>query len=66
MAGERRIRILGLLAAGTTPGLETMRICQVCAEVTGMSGAGIMLMAGDLPRGSVCTTDDVSTLIEHL
>jgi len=38
----------------------------VCAEVTGVSGAGIMLMAGDVPRGSVCTTDDVSALVEHL
>ncbi|MCA1674375.1 MAG: GAF and ANTAR domain-containing protein [Actinobacteria bacterium] len=66
MAGERRIRILGMLAASTTPGLETRRLCQVCAEVTGASGAGIMLMAGDLPRGSICTTDDVSALVEHL
>jgi hypothetical protein len=66
VAGERRIRILGMLAAGTTPGLETRRLCQVCAEVTGVSGAGIMLMAGDLPRGSVCTTDEVSALVEHL
>ncbi len=31
-----------------------------------MTGAGIMLMAGDVPRGSVCTTDDVSDLIEQL
>lgn len=31
-----------------------------------MSGAGIMLMAGDVPRGSVCTSDSVSTLIEEL
>lgn len=55
-----------MLAAGTTPGLETRRLCQVCADVTGASGAGIMLMAGDLPRGSICTTDDVSALVEHL
>jgi hypothetical protein len=31
-----------------------------------MSGAGIMLMSGDVPRGSVCTTNDVSALIEEL
>jgi hypothetical protein len=31
-----------------------------------MSGAGIMLMSGDLPSGSVCTTNDVSALIEEL
>jgi GAF domain-containing protein len=31
-----------------------------------MSGAGIMLMSGDLPHGSVCTTNKVSALIEEL
>ncbi len=31
-----------------------------------MSGAGIMLMSGDMPRGSVCTTDAVSALLEEL
>jgi hypothetical protein len=31
-----------------------------------MSGAGIMLMSGDVPGGSVCTTNDVSALIEEL
>jgi GAF domain-containing protein len=46
--------------------LETSRLCEVGAEVTGMSGAGIMLMSGDLPHGSVCTTNKVSALIEEL
>lgn len=31
-----------------------------------MSGAGIMLMSGDVPRGSVCTTNEVSALLEQL
>lgn len=31
-----------------------------------MTGAGIMLMSGDVPRGSVCTTNAVSALIEQL
>ena len=31
-----------------------------------MSGAGIMLLAEDRPRGSVCTTDEVSAQIEEL
>src|SRR5688500_991797 len=31
-----------------------------------MTGAGIMLMSGDVPRGSVCSTDPVSALIEQL
>jgi len=32
----------------------------------GVTGAGVMLMSGDLPRGSLSTTDDVSQLIEEL
>jgi hypothetical protein len=66
VAGERRARILARLVAGGTPELETKRLCEVCAEVTGTSGAGIMLMSGDVPRGSICTTNDVSALIEEL
>ncbi len=64
--GDRRLRILELLVDGDTPGLETKRLCEVCAEVTGMSGAGIMLMSGDFPIGSLCTTNPVSALIEEL
>ena len=65
MAGEQRLRILSRLA-GSVPGEETKRLCEVCAEVTEMTGAGIMLMSDDLPRGSVCTTNSVSALIEQL
>jgi hypothetical protein len=65
VSGERRLE---LLARVLDPGGEfhTQRLCDVCAEVTGATGAGIMLMSGDIPRGSVCTTDSVSALIEQL
>jgi GAF domain-containing protein len=66
VAGERRLRILARLVGDTAPELETKRLCELCAELTGMSGAGIMLMSGDVPRGSVCTTSDVADLIEQL
>jgi GAF domain-containing protein len=66
VAGDRRLRILARLAGNEAAGLETKRLCQVCAEVTDMTGAGIMLMAGDVARGSVCTTDEVSDVIEQL
>lgn len=46
--------------------LETRRLCEVSAEVTGATGAGIMLMSGDMHRGSICSTDEVSALIERL
>ena len=60
------MRILAKLTEGVASGLETTQLCEVCAEVTGTSGAGIMLMAGDVPRGSVCTSDEVSALVEQL
>jgi GAF domain-containing protein len=66
LVGERRLRILASLVGGGTPELETKRLCEVCADVTGTSGAGIMLMSGDVPRGSVCTTNEVSALVEEL
>jgi hypothetical protein len=66
VAGERRLRILARLVGEDSPGLTTKRLCDVCAEVTGMTGAGIMLMSDDMPQGSVCTTNAVSALIEDL
>jgi hypothetical protein len=53
-------------SSAVRPGVETTRLCEVCAEVSGMSGAGIMLTSGDVPRGSLCTTNEVSALIEQL
>ena len=62
---ERRLELLAqvLHPAGE---LQTGRLCEVCAEVAGTSGAGIMLMSGDTQRGSVCSTDAVSARIEQL
>jgi hypothetical protein len=64
-SGSRRLELLARLVEPSGE-LETQRLCDVCAEVTGVSGAGIMLMSGDVPRGSVCTTDAVSSVIEQL
>jgi GAF domain-containing protein len=60
------MRILSLLSAGGTTEPGTARLCEVCVEVSSMSGAGIMLMSDDAPVGSVCTTNEVSDLIEEL
>jgi hypothetical protein len=46
--------------------LGTKRLCQVSAEVTAMTGAGIMLMSDDTPRGSLCTTNQMSDVVEQL
>jgi ANTAR domain/GAF domain len=66
MAGERRMRILSQLAAGQADGMGTKKLCEVCLEVTEVTGAGIMLMSGETAQGSVCTTNAVSALIEDL
>lgn len=66
MAGERRLRILSRLVSGGAPELDTKRLCEVAVDVTGVSGAGIMLMADHTPQGSLCTSDNVSALIEDL
>ncbi len=64
--GERRARILGLLVGAGDGAFGARRLCDVCAEVTTMSGAGIMLMSAEIPDGSLCTTNDMSDLIEQL
>jgi hypothetical protein len=66
MAGERLLRILAQLSAGSTVEPEPARLCEVCADVSFMTGAGIMLMTGDVQQGSVCSSNDVSALIEEL
>ena len=65
MAGDRLRRVLAELAGGES-GRSSAHLCEVSAEIVGMSGAGIMLMSDDVPQGSVCTTDAVSALIEDL
>lgn len=70
MARDRRARILALLAAPDADAeraeLSTDRLCAVCAAAVDVAGAGIMLMAGDVQRGSICTTGPVSARIEEL
>src|SRR5436305_7908051 len=65
MAEERLRRILAELAAGKQV-WSAARLCAVCPQITGVSGAGIMLMSDDMPQGSLGTTDEVSQLIEDL
>ena len=66
MAGDRLLRILARLTSGTTAAPEPARLCEVCADVALMTGAGIMLMSGDTQQGSVCSSNAVSALIEEL
>jgi hypothetical protein len=59
-------RILAELSAEGEGRWSSARLCEVTRDITRVSGAGIMLMSGDVPGGSLCTTDDVSDLIEEL
>src|SRR6185437_3734474 len=65
MAADRLARILAGLSA-VSGGRSSARLCEVSRDIVGVSGAGIMLMSDDLSRGSLCTTDEVSGLIEDL
>jgi GAF domain-containing protein len=66
MAGDRIRRILAQLSSGGDGELSSAQLCKVGTEIIGVSGTGVMLMSGDVPRGSLCTTDAVSATIEDL
>lgn len=66
MANNRHSRVLAALTAGGGDSWSSDRLCAVCPGIIGVDGAGVMLMSGDLPRGSLCTTNAVSHLIEEL
>jgi GAF domain-containing protein len=65
MAGDRLHRILAALSVGGD-GWPSARLCAACPQIVGVSGAGVMLMSGEVLRGSLCATDEVSQLIEDL
>jgi hypothetical protein len=65
MAGDRLQRILAALSSGGEA-WSSARLCEACPGIIGTNGAGVMLMSGDIPRGSLCTTNEVSQLIEEL
>src|SRR5438552_11765340 len=65
MPGDRLHRILAAFSAGGDV-WSSARLCGVCPGIAGVTGAGVMLMSGEIPRGSLCTSDEVSQLIEEL
>jgi hypothetical protein len=66
MAADRFQRILAQLSVDGGGGWSSARLCELSRDIVGVSGAGVMVMSGDLPRGSLCTTDEVASLIEEL
>lgn len=63
---ERRLRILSRLVRPGHQLPTPSRLCDVCAELTSTDGAGIMLITDDTSRGSLCSTNKVSELVEEL
>jgi hypothetical protein len=66
MPGDRLRRILARLRAEEERHPGAAQLCEVCADVTAMTGAGIMLMSGSANQGSVCSSNEVSAAIEEL
>jgi hypothetical protein len=66
MPGERLLRILDRLAAPDHHKAGTTRLCELAADVTQLSGAGLMLMSGEVSRGSLCSSNKVSAELEDL
>src|SRR5664280_3659601 len=53
-------------AAAGERGAQPRRICQLCVQTLGVTGAGICLVTDTGNRGVVCASDDVSGQIEDL
>lgn len=66
MSLERRTQILAELAASVDGDVSTDLLCDVGRRVIGVTGTGIMLFAGEVPVGSVCTASHVSAVLEEL
>jgi hypothetical protein len=66
VGGDRLRRIRAELWAASDRNPTSRRLCEVSAGIVGVTGSGVMLMSGDVPRGTLCATDEVSHLIEEL
>ncbi|MCU1369775.1 MAG: hypothetical protein JWO77_969 [Ilumatobacteraceae bacterium] len=63
---DRRLAILARLTDLPSDDAAIRSLGEICAEVTEMTGAGIMLMAGGAPQASVGVTNAAGELIERL
>jgi hypothetical protein len=55
-----------LAGAAAERASQPRRICELCVEMLGVTGAGISMVTAQGNRGTVCATDDVSARIEDL
>lgn len=66
MASERLAHLLAEMAAEDDGEWSSGRLCEVARDAVGVSGAGVMLMSAGTRGGTLCSTDQVSDLIEEL
>ena len=67
MLGDEHDRWARLVAgAGQERAAQPLRICELCVEGLGVSGAGIAMVTTGGHRGVVCATNDVAATIEDL
>jgi len=58
--------LLQRLVSHEVDGSGTVVLCELAAEVAGVSGASIMLLSDELAQGSLCTTDGVAVYLDDL
>jgi hypothetical protein len=63
---DRMTAILRRLASHDADGSGTLRLCELAAELTAVSGASIILLSDELAQGSLCTTDGVAVYLDDL
>jgi len=63
---DRMATILQRLVSHEVDGSGTVVLCELAAEVSGVSGASIMLLSDDLAQGSLCTTDGIAVYLDDL
>ncbi len=66
MTNKRMLRILTELNSAGDESSRSRSLCLVCSKIVVVTGAGIMIMTDDKQRGSICSSNSVSALIEDL
>lgn len=66
MTSARRDQIVAQVISTVCPQLEPQRLCAGCAEVAGVSGAGIMLLSDDVSKWTLNDAAPIRSRIEDL
>jgi len=62
---DRRLDLLSRIV-GDADGFDVDRLCEVSADATGVTSAGILLVPGEPSASVVCATDEVASTIGQL